>query len=89
MGVKKPQVNKMWSLVPFNELTLTLKEPQTFCVDGEKRVFGGKLTLSAYSLDKEITVVKTPFTARKQKSNSCAAPPKSASNIALKQPNKA
>lgn len=65
-GVKKPQKHDGWMLVPFEKLTITLKSPQDFCLDGEKRVLSGDLCLSTHTLTNEISVVKPPFLPRKQ-----------------------
>lgn len=65
-GVKEPQKNDGWMLVPFEKLTITLKSPQDFCLDGEKRVLSGDLYLSTHTLTNEISVVKPPFLPRKQ-----------------------
>jgi len=63
-GVYRPQKNKNWMLVPFDKLTISLDTPQTFCLDGEKRVLSGDLQLSTHTLANEIRVVKTPFLPR-------------------------
>lgn len=64
-GVKKPTERKNWVLIPFDELTIRLKEPQTFCLDGEKRVLSGELRFGTHMLKRQIDVVKTPFVKRR------------------------
>ena len=65
LGVKKPQINRNWLLVPFENLTVKLKKPQSFCLDGERRVLSDELRFSAQTLDQEIRIVKPPFMRRK------------------------
>ncbi|MCM1289493.1 MAG: hypothetical protein NC132_02435 [Corallococcus sp.] len=62
----KPKVGKNWMLVPFDQLTIELDEPQNFCFDGEKRVLSGKIQVCEQVLAEPITVVKTPFLRRKR-----------------------
>lgn len=64
VGVSKPQIKRNWMLVPFEKLTVTLDEPQDFCLDGEKRRLAGELRFSAQVLEREIDVVKTPYIQR-------------------------
>lgn len=64
VGVSKPQIKRNWMLVPFEKLTVTLDEPQDFCLDGEKRRLAGELRFSAQVLEREIDVVKTPYIRR-------------------------
>lgn len=66
-GVNKPQINENWLLVPFEQLTVELKTPQTFCLDGEKRVLSGNLKLCTHTLENAISVVKPPFLPRKRR----------------------
>ena len=77
VGVNKPQIKRDWMLVPFEKLTVTLDEPQDFCLDGEKRRLAGELRFSAQVLEREIDVVKTPYTRRTRASR----PPCSANII--------
>lgn len=60
-GVKQPKITDDWQLVPFKNLTITLKDAQNFCLDGEKRVLAGELQFCEQILDKSINVVKTPY----------------------------
>lgn len=60
-GVKKPCEKTNWLLTPFNNLSITFDEKQTFCIDGEKRVFDKTLNVSQQTLKKEIIVIKTPL----------------------------
>lgn len=63
-GVRKPCERRNWLVLPFDNLTVTLKNEQAFCVDGEKRVLKGDLRFAEHTLDKQINVVKTPFLRR-------------------------
>ena len=65
-GVQEPRATKNFVLLPFNSLTVDLKEPQDFCVDGEKRTFSKHLEFCEQSLDKHIPIIKTPFCKRKK-----------------------
>ncbi|MCH5151620.1 MAG: hypothetical protein J1F65_03055 [Clostridiales bacterium] len=65
-GVSKPCCNKQFMLLPFDKLTIDLQEPQDFCVDGEKQRLFGRLEFCEQRLDKEITIIKTPFCRRKK-----------------------
>lgn len=60
-GVRKPKITSNWTVTPFKKLTINLDCPQNFCLDGEKRVMAGELNFCEQCLDKEISVVKTPF----------------------------
>lgn len=60
-GVTAPKITRNFTVVPFKNLTIRLKTPQSFCLDGEKRVLSGELRFFEQTLDKRITVVKTPF----------------------------
>lgn len=60
-GVTAPKNAKDFFVLPFNDLTISLKTPQSFCLDGEKRVLTGELHFSEQRLAQEIAVVKTPF----------------------------
>lgn len=57
-GVKHPASAKNWLLTPFDNLTVTLKEPQNFCLDGEKRILKDELRFCEQTLDKQIKVVR-------------------------------
>lgn len=63
-GVNAPKTTEEFSVVPFKELTISLDTPQSFCLDGEKRVLTGELHFCEQQLGKEIAVVKTPFKRR-------------------------
>lgn len=63
-GVNAPKTTDEFTVVPFKELTINLNEPQSFCLDGEKRVLTGELHFCEQQLGKEIAVVKTPFKRR-------------------------
>lgn len=63
-GITAPKTTREFTVLPFNNLTINLKTPQTFCLDGEKRVFAGELRFCEQILDKQISVVKTPFKRR-------------------------
>lgn len=65
-GVNTPTVAKNWLLLPFENLQITLDKDRDFCLDGEKCVFGGKLDVCELPLDREITVVQTPFCKQKR-----------------------
>ena len=69
MGVNAPAQKDKWLLVPFDKLEITLKTPQNFCLDGEKRVLAGKLTFCEQTLSKSINVVKPPLNNRKRRKN--------------------
>lgn len=60
-GVKQPKITDDWQVVPFKNLTITLKDAQNFCLDGEKRALSGELRFCEQILDKHINVVKTPY----------------------------
>ena len=60
-GVSAPIICQNWRVVPFKNLTIDVESPQSFCLDGEKRVFSGELHFSEQILDKQISVVKTPY----------------------------
>lgn len=57
----KPKVTSKWMLLPFNDLTISLQAPQNFCVDGEKRILGGKLRFCTQTIEPPIEVVQTPL----------------------------
>ena len=61
-GVTAPKNTKNFMVVPFDNLTITLEMPQSFCFDGEERILSGELHFCEQILDKQINVVKTPFT---------------------------
>lgn len=61
----QPQTKNNWMLVPFDNLTIDLEEPQDFCFDGEKRTLSGRLNFSQVPLPSPIEVVKTPVARRK------------------------
>ena len=63
-GVKAPKTTNGFTVIPFKDLTVKLKTPQNFCLDGEKRVLSGKLHFCEQTLSNEIAVVKTPFKRR-------------------------
>ena len=63
-GVTAPKTTRDFIVLPFDNLTINLKDTQTFCLDGEKRVFSGELHFYEQTLDKQIAVVKTPFKRR-------------------------
>ncbi len=56
-GVKKPKNTNKWMLIPFSKATITLKEQQDFCFDGEKRSLVGKLHFCEQVLDKPIILL--------------------------------
>lgn len=66
LGVNKPQSRREWFLIPFENLSMTIDNPQDFCLDGEKRTLAGELRFSAQTLNRGIEVVKTPFARRKK-----------------------
>lgn len=66
-GISHPMSRKNWFLTPFDKLTVTLKDEQDFCLDGEKRTLGGVLEFCEQPLEKEILIVKTPFCRRHNK----------------------
>ncbi|MCH5157239.1 MAG: hypothetical protein J1G02_05125 [Clostridiales bacterium] len=53
-----PGINKNWMLLPFTHLTITLEQPQAFCVDGELRHMEGVLQVNEQPLTKPIPIVK-------------------------------
>ena len=65
-GISHPMSRKHWFLLPFDKLTMTLKNQQDFCMDGEKRTFNGVLEISEQALDKEIFIIKPPFCRRRK-----------------------
>lgn len=60
-----PSINKNWMLLPFENLSIELEEPQDFCLDGELRHFCGKLQFHEQTLSKHIPIIKTPICRRK------------------------
>ena len=64
-GISHPMSRKGWFLTPFDNLTMTLKDAQDFCLDGEKRTFCGELEIKEQPLDKEIFIIKPPFCRRR------------------------
>ena len=66
-GISHPMSRKRWFLMPFDKLTMTLKDEQDFCLDGEKRTLGGALEIEEQNLDKEIFIIKPPFCRRRKK----------------------
>lgn len=66
-GVSKPCEKKNWLLVPFDELSITFDERQTFCVDGEKRVLAKTINVSEQKLANEIRVFPAPLRKRSKK----------------------
>jgi len=82
----KPKICKNWLLVPFDNMTMTLDEPQNFCFDGEKRVLSGVMQICEQTLAEPITVVQTPFLRRKRcKKNTNFDDVESAPNTTNKQ----
>ena len=65
-GISHPMCRKNWFLMPFDNLTIKLKDTQDFCLDGEKRTFSGVLKISEQRLDKEIFIIKPPFCRRRK-----------------------
>ena len=65
-GISHPMSQKDWFLMPFDKLTVTLKDQQDFCMDGEKRTLNGVLEISEQPLDKEIYIVKPPLCRRRK-----------------------
>ena len=65
-GFSHPMSQKNIFFAPFDRLTITLKNEQDFCLDGEKRTLCGELNFYERALDKEIYIVKPPF-CRRQK----------------------
>ena len=65
-GVQQPCETEQFALLPFDNLTIDLQEPQDFCVDGEKRTFSTHLEFRQQTLNKQIPIVKTPFCKRKK-----------------------
>ena len=65
-GISHPMSRKSWLLTPFDNLTITLKNAQDFCLDGEKRTLDGTLEICEQTLDKEIFIIKPPFCRRKK-----------------------
>ena len=63
-GVARPVCKQNWFLIPFEKLTIELKEAQDFCLDGEKRTLSGVLEFCECTLDKEIFIVKPPLKRR-------------------------
>lgn len=63
-GVNAPKTTDEFTVIPFKELTISIDEPQSFCLDGEKRVLAGELHFCEQRLSREITVVKAPFKRR-------------------------
>ena len=57
MGAE-PSVNKNWLLLPFEQLTVRLDEPQDFCLDGELQRFADTLTIREQPLNKHIPIIK-------------------------------
>lgn len=64
-GVNNPCEKSNWILIPFEKLSVKLDKPQSFCLDGEKRILNGELTVTEKRLKNEIRVVKTPLLKRK------------------------
>ena len=54
-----PGINKDWLLLPFEQLTVHLDEPQDFCLDGELRRMEGTLQIHEQPLNKHIPIIKT------------------------------
>ena len=65
-GVSKPRITNHFMLLPFDNLTIDLRDTQDFCLDGEKRQFCGRLEFCEHTLDNEIKIIKTPFCRRKK-----------------------
>lgn len=63
-GVNAPKTTDAFTVVPFNNLTVKLDSPQSFCLDGEKRILSGELRFCEQALEKQIAVVRTPFKRR-------------------------
>lgn len=63
----RPQIRKNWMLLPFDNLTVKLRQPQDFCLDGENRRLSGELHFSELTLDRPVEVIKTPLVKRKNK----------------------
>ena len=59
-GISHPMLKKRWFLLPFDRLTVKLKDKQSFCLDGEERSLDGVLEISEHTLDREIFIVKPP-----------------------------
>lgn len=66
LGIDKPMETKRFFLLPFDNAYVTLKTPQDFCMDGEKRTLQGKLHFCKQSVNPPIQIVKTPFLKRKR-----------------------
>lgn len=56
-GVRRPTVNKRWFMLPFDNATVKLEQPQNFCVDGELRTFDGTLHFSSVKLTHPVKVL--------------------------------
>lgn len=56
-GVNQPTENKNWFLLPFDNATITLAEPQKFCVDGELATMHGDLHFSEQTLIHPIQIL--------------------------------
>ena len=57
VGFKKEYHSKNMSFVPFEKLTISLKQPTDFCMDGELATFDGKIDVSLCKADVPIRVV--------------------------------
>ncbi len=57
----KTTIANNWMLLPFDKLTITLKQPQTFCIDGEKCLLCGELEFNTQTVEPPIEVVKIPL----------------------------
>lgn len=59
-GVSRPTVTDNWFLLPFENATIELENPQDFCFDGELKTMSGKICLAEKKLSTPITVMKMP-----------------------------
>ena len=66
LGIDKPTQNKRFVMLPFEHATVTLAQPQDFCMDGERVKLGGALHFCKQQLDPPIKIVKTPFVKKKR-----------------------
>ena len=65
-GISHPMSRKCWFLMPFDNLKVSLKDKQDFCLDGEKRTLEGDLEITEQALDREIFIIKPPLCRRRK-----------------------
>ena len=56
-GVRRPTQSKNWFMLPFDAATVTLAEPQNFCVDGEFATMHGELHFCEQTLIHPIQIL--------------------------------